>query len=68
MVPLSDCRDILNVSFPTIVVGFYPISLTLSLVGIKLVSKVLLLTITMLAPVSRHISLLSMSAMKLCGV
>ena len=39
-IPLSDCREILKVPVPTTVVGFYPIPLTLSLVGINLLSKV----------------------------
>ena len=45
-----------------------PTPLTLLSVAIKLVSKVLLLKITRLAPVSIHISTLSVSDVKLCGV
>ena len=50
------------------VVGFAPSPFNLPLVAIKLVSKVLLLTITPLAPVSIHIMKLLVSAMKLSGV
>ena len=53
---------------PAKVVGFAPTPLTLPLVAIKLVSKVLSLTITRLVPVFIHISTLLVSAMKLCGV
>ena len=52
----------MKVPVSTTVVGFSPILLNLSLVGINLVRKVLLLTITGLAPVSRHISILLVSA------